>query len=151
MSAHPAALIAVDPELAARNRIVQSMPGIGPVLGHALLAGLAELGQVDAKGLASLAGVAPHTQQSGTRKEHGAIQGGRVTIRKALSQMAVTAATHDPVIKAHFAQLRVRTPYNVAIIACARRMLGILNAMLRDGLTWTETKVAQGAFLPPGA
>lgn len=143
-----AALIAADPALAERTRILQSMPGLGPVLRAVLVAGLAELGSGDPKGLASLAGVAPHLQQSGSRPERGMIRGGRVTIRKALYLMAVTAAARNPVIQAHFAQLRQRLAYKPAIIACARRMLGILNAMIRDGLTWSETRVGQGAFLP---
>ncbi len=142
-----AALIAADPVLAERNRIVQSAPGLSVVLGPVLLAGLAELGQADPKGLASLAGVAPHTQQSGNRQGYAVIQGGRTTIRKALYQMATTAVVHDPVVKAHFRQLRLRMPYKVAIIACARRMLGILNAMVREGITWQQTQVGQGQFL----
>jgi transposase len=146
-----AALIAADAALTERLRIVRSRPGIGVVLGPVVLAGLGELGQDGAKGLASLAGVAPHIQQSGTRKAHGAIRGGRGTIRKALYQMAVTAVTRNPVMKAHFRQLRRRLPYKAAIIACARRMLGILNAMVREGLTWKETKVGQGQFLPDPA
>ncbi len=146
-----AALIAADAALAERNRIVQSMPGIGPILGPVFLAGLAELGQDDPNGLASLAGVAPHTQQSGSRKERGAIGGGRSTIRKALYQMATTAVVRNPVIKVHFQQLLLRMPYKAAVIACARRMLGILNAMVRDGLTWQETRVGQGQFLPDSA
>lgn len=146
-----AGLIASDPELAARDRIVQSMPGIGIVLGPVFLAGLAELGQDHPKALASLAGVAPHIHQSGSRKERGAIRGGRVTIRKALYQMAVTAVARNPVMKVHFRQLLLRMPYKVAIIACARRMLGILNAMVRDGITWQETKVGQGQFVPDAA
>lgn len=146
-----AQLIAADAALTDRNRIVRSMPGLGVVLAPVVLAGLGELGQDGAKNLASLAGVAPHTQQSGTRKERGAIRGGRATIRKALYQMAVTAVTRNPVMKAHFRQLRLRMPYKAAIIACARRMLGILNAMVREGLTWQETKVGQGQFLPDPA
>lgn len=147
-----AQLIAADPDLAARNRIVQSMPGIGPVLGSVLLAGLAELGDGDPKGLASLAGVAPHLQQSGTSPGPAHLRGGRVTIRKALYQVAVTATRGPGPLRAHYQQLRVRgKPHKVALIACARRMLGILNAMLRDGITWSETKVARGAFLPQAA
>lgn len=146
-----AALIAADAALATRDRIVQAMPGIGPILGPVFLAGVAELGQHDPKGLASLAGVAPHTQQSGSRKERGAIGGGRSTIRKALYQMATTAVVRHPVIKVHFQQLLPRMPYTAAIIACARRMLGILNAMAGDGLTWPETRVGQGQFLPDSA
>jgi transposase len=146
-----AALIAADPALAARHAIVRSMPGIGPVLAPVLLAGLPELGQGAPQGLASLAGVAPHTRQSGKGKAHGTIQGGRVAICKALYQMATTAAARNPVIKAHFTQLRQRMPYKAALIACARRMLGILNAMVREGITWHETRVGQGHFLPQPA
>lgn len=62
--------------------------------------------------------------------------------------MAQTATRWDPTIGAHYRQLRARMPHKAAIIACARRMLGILNAMLRDGLTWQETAVGQGQFLP---
>jgi len=144
-------LIAADPVLVSRNTILQSMPGIGPVLGAVLLAGLPELGQPDPKGLAALAGVAPHTQQSGCRAARGAIGGGRVTIRKALYQMAQTAVRCNPVIGAHYHQLRGRMPYKAAVIACARRMLGILNAMLRDGLTWQQTRVGQGQCVPQPA
>lgn len=142
-----AALIAGDPEFAARNRILRSMPGIGPVLAPVLLAGLSELGRTDAKGLAALAGVAPHLQQSGTNRGTAHLQGGRVPVRKALYQMAHTAVTRNPVFAAHCAQLRQRMAYKPAVVACARRMLGILNAMLRDGITWSETDVAQGRFL----
>ncbi len=62
--------------------------------------------------------------------------------------MAHTAVAHDPVLKTHCRQLRQRMPYKMAIIAGARRMLGILNAMVRDSLTWHQTQVGQGQFLP---
>lgn len=148
VEAEIAALIASNAALATRQAILVSAPGIGPVLSAVLLAGLPELGQANPKGLAALAGVAPHLRQSGTRNGRGAIGGGRVTIRKALYQMAQTAVARNPVVKAHFTHLRHRMPYKAAVIACARRMLGILNAMLRDGLAWQETKVGQGQFLP---
>ncbi len=127
------------------------MPGIGPVLSAVLLAGLPELGQPAAKPLAALAGVAPHLQQSGSRSGRGTIGGGRVTIRKALYQMAQTAVRCNPVLRTHYQHLRQRRPHKVALIACARRMLGILNAMLRDGLTWPQTTVGQGHFLAESA
>lgn len=151
VEAEIAELIAADPVLTTRDTLLQSVPGIGPVLSAVLLAGLPELGQPNPKALAALAGVAPHLQQSGTRAGRGTIGGGRVTIRKALYQMAHTAVIWDPVMTAHFTQLRRRMPYKAALIACARRMLGILNAMLRTGLTWQETKAAQGHFLPDPA
>jgi len=62
--------------------------------------------------------------------------------------MAMTAVRWDPAMRAHYQQLRARRPHKVAIVAVARRMLGILNAMVRDGLTWQQTRVGQGAFLP---
>jgi transposase len=144
-------LIATDPDLAARRRVLQTVPGIGPVLSAVLVAGLPELGLYDAKALASLAGVAPHPRDSGTRHGKRTIGGGRPAIRKALYQMAFSATRWDPVMHAHYLQLCQRRPPKVARIACARRMLGILTSMLRDGLTWQETRVAQGQFLPPTA
>lgn len=147
-----AALIAADPGLAARDALLQSAPGIGVVLSPVLLAGLPELGQFPASGLAALAGVAPHIQQSGLNPGTAHLRGGRVAIRKALYQVAVTATRKPGPMREHYQQLRGRgKPHKVALIACARRMLGILNAMLRDGVTWPDTKVAQGAFLPQTA
>lgn len=127
------------------------MPGIGPVLSAILLAGLPELGRLGPKPIAALAGIAPHPRDSG--RHHGVrmIRGGRSTIRKALYQVAVTASRCNPVLQAHYRQLRVRCPHKVALMACARRVLGILTAMLRDGRRWDQTQVGQGAFLPATA
>lgn len=143
-----AATIAADEALAERRQILQSVPGVGPVLSAVLLAGLPELGVLGAKPIASLAGVAPHPRDSGTRHGTRAIRGGRRAIRKALFQMARTAVRCDPVMGGHYRQLRERLSDKAAVIACARRMLGILNAMLRDGLSWPHTQVGQGRFLP---
>jgi transposase len=146
-----AAVIATDPELARRNALLQSAPGIGPVLAAVLLATLPELGTGPAKGLASLAGVAPHTQQSGKDAGHAHLQGGRPAVRQALFQMAITATRGDrgTPMQVHAHQLRARGKApKVVTIACARRMLGILHAMIRDALRWDETKVGQGHFLP---
>lgn len=144
-------VIAADADLAARRAVLRSVPGIGPVLSAVLLTRLAELGQRDPKTLASLAGVAPHPRDSGTRRGAHTIGGGRPAVCKALYQMAPTAVRCNPVIGAHYRQLRQRMAHKPAVIACARRMLGILNAMLRDGLTWQQTRVGQGAFLPKSA
>lgn len=136
-----AATIAADEALAERRRIRQSVPGVGPVLSAVLLAGLPELGVLGVKPIASLAGVAPHPRDSGTRH-------GTRAIRKALFQMARTAVRGDPVMGGQYRQLRERLSDKAAVIACARRMLGILTAMLRDGLSWPQTQVGQGRFLP---
>jgi len=106
---------------------------------------LSELGRPDRATIASLAGLAPHPQDSGKRRGYRAISGGRRT----LYQMATTACRCSPVFHAHYQQLRDRgKAHKVAVIACARRMLGILTAMVRDGLTWQHTRVSQGQFLP---
>jgi len=146
-----AAVIAADADLTARAAVLRSAPGIGPVLCAVLLARLAELGQRDPKTLAALAGVAPHARESGTRRGARTIGGGRPAVCKARFQMAQTAVRCNPVIAAHDRGLRHRMPHKPAVIACARRMLGILNAMLRDGVTWQDTKVGQGHFLPKTA
>lgn len=147
LEAQIAALVARTPELAERSRLLQSVPGSGLVLSAVLLAELPELGQLPAKPLAALAGVAPHPHDSGTHRGARPIRGGRPAVCKALYQVAFTAVRCDPVLGAHYTQLRQRCPHKVAVIACARRLLGILAAMLRDGLLWQDTKVAQGHFL----
>jgi hypothetical protein len=76
------------------------------------------------------------------------VSGGQPAICRALYQMAMTATRSHTVMIAHYTQLHVRRPRKVALIASARRMLGILTAMLRDGLRWEETRVGQGLFLP---
>ncbi len=145
-------LIASDPALAQRVTQLQTVPGIGRTLSATLIVALPELGALGRTEIASLAGLAPHPQDSGTRHGYRRIVGGRRDVCKALSQMATTANRCNPVIHAHYQQLRSRgKPHKVAVVACARRMLGILTAMLRDGLTWHETKVGQGAFLPTSA
>ena len=119
------------------------------MLAPALAVGLPELGQLDRRQIASLAGVAPHPRESGRARKPRRVRGGRPVVRRVLYLMALTAVRRDPVIKAHYQQLRARGKNpKVALIACARRMLGIINAMIRDGLTWDQTQVGQGHFLP---
>lgn len=144
-----ARLIAADPDLATQAARLISIPGINLLTAALLLALLPELGQVSAKAIASLAGVAPRDDQSGKRTGRKHLTGGRTRLRQALFMMALTTTRWDPVMKAHDQQLLARgKPKKVALLACARRTLGIANAMLRDGLTWQETRVGQGHFLP---
>jgi transposase len=147
-----AGIIAGDPELARLAALLTSLPGIGALTAATLLALLPELGQVSAKAIASLAGVAPRDDQRGLRTGTKRLRGGRARLRQARYMMALTTTRRDPVMRAHYAQLLARgKPKKVALCACARRTLGMLNAMLREGLTWQETKVGQGHFLltPP--
>ncbi len=138
-----------DPALATTATILGSAPGVGPVTTAVLLAELPELGTVSTKAIASLAGVAPRDDQSGKADKRKHLRGGRGRVRQALFMMALTATHRDPVMIAHYQQLLARgKPKKVALLACARRILGILNAMVREGLPWTRTKVGQGQFLP---
>jgi len=124
-------------ELKAKNRILRSMKGVGPVLAHTLLALLPELGQITGKQIAALVGVAPFDDQSGKRIGIRYIQGGRPAIRAALFMAAMTAGVHNPALKTFRDRLRAtgKKP-KVAIVAVMRKMIVTLNAMLRDSHLW---------------
>lgn len=140
-------LIAADSSLVERDRILQSAPGVGWYVSAMVLSGLPELGSCSRQVAAALAGLAPHPRDSGLSTGHRRIGGGRTDVRRALYLMAHAASIWNPLMRQHVQALRQRSPRKVALIACARRMLGILNAMLRDGITWQETTVAT-TFVP---
>lgn len=124
-------------ELKAKNFVLRSMKGVGPVLAHTLLALLPELGQITGKQIAALVGVAPFDDQSGKRQGLRFIQGGRPAIRAALFMAALTAGVHNPALKTFRDRLRnVGKRPKVAIVAVMRKMIVILNAMLRDNHEW---------------
>jgi len=107
-----------------------------------------ELGDCSSNAAAALLGVAPHPEESGRHRGLRHIGGGRRTVRHALFEAVTSTIRWDPVIGTHYRQLRdAGKPHKVAPIACMRRLLGILYAMLRGGLTWQETDVGQGRFL----
>lgn len=138
-----------DPTLACQAARLRSVPGISHLTAATVLALLPELGHVSSKVIASLAGVAPRDDQSGTTHGRKRVTGGRARLRQALYMMALTTTRWDPAIKAHYEQLQARgKPKKVALLACARRIPGIVNAMLREEITWQQTKVGQGHFLP---
>ena len=132
-----AQIVASDAALAARDRIIQSFKGAGPVLSHTLLALAPEIMEADRREIAALLGVAPFDDDSGKRAGKRAIWGGRMEVRNVLYMAAMTAARCNPTLKAFRERLiaKGKTP-KVAIIAVARRMLGILVAMLRSGQEW---------------
>lgn len=147
-----AAVIARDPALAARLAHLTSVPGIGPVIGATLVASLPELGTTTGARISALVGLAPFARDSGAQRGQRRIHAGRAPVRRVVYLAALTAISRSPALREHYQQLRARgKPFKVALIACARRLLRILNAMLRDGLTWDQTKVGQGAFLPTPA
>ncbi len=128
-----AAQVAAHDGMARDSRRLQTVPGVGPLLSATLLATLPELGQLTRREIAALAGVAPHARDSGLHRGKRQIWGGRAGARRALYLAAFIASRYDPRLKAFRASLQARgKATKVAIIACARKLLTILNAMLRD-------------------
>jgi transposase len=124
-----------------QDELLQSVPGVGPVLSRTLLAELKELGTIDRRQVAALVGVAPLNRDSGTMRGRRAIWGGRASIRAVLYMAAVSAAKHNPVIRAYYERLTAAgKAKKVALVACMRKLLTILNAMLRDRKPWLLEK-----------
>lgn len=117
--------------------LLASVPGIGPTIARTLIAELPELGRLDRKKIAALAGLAPFTRQSGQWRGRSFIGGGRTGVRAALFMGALVARRHNPVLRAFFERLvAAGKPKMVALIAVARKLLTILNAILRDRKPW---------------
>jgi transposase len=124
--------LARDPERAAAQRLLRSVPGIGARVCAVLITELPELGQRDRKTIASLVGLAPQVSQSGAAPPRAAIAGGRPCVRAALYMSALVAVRHDPVQKAAYQALRAQgKPAKVALVAIARRILVTANAILK--------------------
>ena len=120
-----------------KEDLLTSVPGIGPSIGRTLIAELPELGRLDRKEIAALAGLAPFTRQSGQWRGRSFIGGGRTSVRTALFMGAMVAKRHNPILKAFFDRLvAAGKPKMVALIAVARKLLTILNAILRDQKPW---------------
>lgn len=142
-----AAVVASDPDWQQRVDQLDTVPGIAPLSATRLAVGLPELGRLTNKELAALTGVAPFTQDSGTFRGTRQIAAGRSAVRCTLYQVTMTTTRGHPTFRAHYRQLRDRgKPHKVALVAWMRRLLGVLNAMVRDGLQWHETRVGQGHF-----
>lgn len=126
-------LIAQSPELSEQARLLRSVPGIGPTVLATLLAELPELGTRCRRSIASLAGVAPHARESGTRRGKRSIWGGRRKVREALYMAALTAMRRIPQLAAlrERMQAAAKAPKTI-VIAVARQLLVILNAMMRE-------------------
>jgi transposase len=117
----------------ARNEILQTITGIGPQVSRTLLAHLPELGQYDRQSIAALVGLAPFNDDSGTHTGQRHIRGGRSKVRVGLYQAAIAAIRHCPHMKAYYAALKARAKASrVAIIAVARKLLVLANALIRD-------------------
>lgn len=126
-----------SPAWAEKEDLLESVPGIGPTIARTLIAELPELGSLDRRQIAALAGLAPWTRQSGQWRGKSFIGGGRASVRRVLFMGAMVAARHNPELKAFRDKLvAAGKPKLVAIIAVARKLLTILNAILRDKTPW---------------
>jgi transposase len=120
-----------------KEDLLSSVPGVGPAIARTMMADLPELGTLNRKQIAALAGLAPFTRQSGRWQGRSFIGGGRASVRTALFMGALVAIRHNPVLKGLFERLRLAgKPKMVALIAVARKLLTILNAMVRDNKRW---------------
>lgn len=119
------------------ENLLTSVPGIGHTIARTMIAELPEIGQLDRRQIAALAGLAPWTRQSGQWKGRSFIGGGRACVRAALHMGAVTAIRHNPALKAFRDRLiAAGKPKMVALVAVARKLLTILNAIIRDRTPW---------------
>jgi transposase len=126
-----------SPVWAEKEDLLASVPGVGPVVARTLIAELPELGSLDRRKVAALVGLAPWTRQSGQWRGKSFIGGGRKNVRKVLFVAAMVAARHNPLLKTFRDKLvAAGKPKLVALIAVARKLLTILNAILRDKRPW---------------
>ena len=126
-----------SPVWRAKEDLLTSVPGVGDVTARTLIAHLPELGELDRRRIAALVGVAPINRDSGQMRGHRAIAGGRTSVRNVLYMATLTAIRWNPVIRDHYTQLIGRgRPKKVAIVACMRRLLAILNAIIRNKSPW---------------
>jgi transposase len=126
-----------------KDDLLQSAPGVGPVVSRTLLGALPELGTLTHKQIAALVGVAPFPHDSGTRRGHRRVAGGRAPVRAALYMGALVASRCNPIIRAFYQRLvTAGKPKKVALTACMHKLLTILNAMVRSNTVW-RSAVAQ--------
>ena len=122
-----------------KGDLLASVPGVGPVISRTLLAEMPELGTLDRREIAALGGLAPWTRQSGKWRGRSFIGGGRATVRTALFTGALVAARWNPVLRDFYQRLLAAGKSKMqALIAVARKLLTILNAVLRDRRPWQQ-------------
>lgn len=147
LAALQAALAELDQEIDGQVRgssawraaedLLTSVPGIGKITARTLIAELPELGRLDRRRIAALVGVAPVNRDSGAWRGHRAIAGGRTAVRNVLYMAALTATSWNPAIRTLYLRLRARgRPAKAALVAAMRKLLTILNAIMRDRRPW---------------
>lgn len=133
-------LLEEDDALHSQSQRLQTVKGVGPVTAATLLALLPELGQIDRRRIAALVGLAPFANDSGPRRGHRRIYGGRAIVRSVLYMAAMVASRCNPVFKDAYQRLIAKgKPVKVALAAVARKLLTVLNAMARDQADWHST------------
>lgn len=133
------AIVAKDNELQTKMDIASSVPGVGKITALALVVGLPELGKLNNRQIAALAGVAPFTCESGMYKGAARTAAGRSQVRRALYMAAMAAATHNKMLKMFFNRLKGKGKRGiVAMVAVMRKLIVIINAMIRDNQKWKE-------------
>lgn len=132
-----------SPVWRAKENLLRSVPGVGPVVSRTLMADLPELGALDRKKIAALVGVAPLARDSGTMRGRRMVWGGRAPVRAVLYMGTLVATKHNPVIRDFYTRLvAAGKPKKVAMTACMRKLLTILNAMARSNTRWNEVRDA---------
>lgn len=130
-------VLANSPAAQAKATLLSAVPGVGPQLSRTLLAELPELGQLGRRQIAALVGVAPYPHESGKFKGRRTIWGGRAGVRTMLYMAALSAVRHNPPLRAHYRLLLERgKAKKLALVACMRKLLITLNAILRDSMPW---------------
>ena len=130
-------LIRQSPLWRAKDDLLQGVPGIGPTTSRTLLAELPELGHLNNKEIAALVGVAPFNRDSGQLRGRRIVWGGRASVRRTLYMATLTATRYNPAIRTFYLRLRSRgKPAKVALTACMRKLLVILNAIVRSNQPW---------------
>jgi transposase len=133
-------MIRQSPAWRERDDLLQSVPGVGPILSRTLLADLPELGRLSRRAIAKLVGVAPLSRDSGTMRGRRFVHGGRATVRAVLYMAALVATKRNAVIREFYQRLLIAgKPKKLALVACMRKLLTILNAMARTEQHWSAT------------
>jgi len=139
----------LDRHFKSQRTLLDSIKGVGPVTIMTLTAALPELGRLQPRPIAKLGGVAPLANDSGTRQGKRRIWGGRADVRSVLYMATVSAIVHNPAIKEFYVRLLAAgKAKKIALVACMRKLLTVINAMLRDQTTWNAVKHLQ---TPSGA
>ena len=142
--------LAEDMVLARRTEILTSIPGVSSITAAGLLTRMPELGRLDAKAVASLAGLAPVTRQSGAWQGRSFIQGGRPRVRRLLYMPALAAIRCNPGLRAKYRQLRgLGKPPKVALTAVMRKLLLLANALLEQNRSWLPARPGRGSAAEP--